>query len=91
MLVMLVWTAGHHCSSSGRQFQPRARNNKDGLSKHGAASRAGQRQVGWRKAVLPPALHTAALSSIAGCAASCHISVFKLIQLNGRNIIQVGA
>lgn len=36
------------------------------------------------------ALHTAALSSTAGCVASCHISISKLIQLNGSNVIQIG-
>lgn len=34
--------------------------------------------------------HTAALSSAAGCVASCHISISKLIQLNGSNVIKIG-
>lgn len=34
--------------------------------------------------------HPAALPSIAGCAASCHTSISKLIQLNGPNDAQIG-
>lgn len=62
----LLWMARHLYNFSGTQFQPRTRSNNGGLSKHGTASKAGQCQVGRRKAVLLPAQPTAALS-IAGC------------------------
>lgn len=64
-------------------MQPKPRSDDGGVKKAvDAAPELG-------RACWPHAQCTAAVSSIAGCTASCCISISKLTQLNGHNIGQI--